>query len=174
MFNKLLLAVILAAALFVGYLLLTAAYPKAFGGDAFYPNIKDASIPDSAPPVQTYPPVEPERVITPGGPSAPNAKVPSPPEELEPPEVNAKDPYDNPNSSSFLQDNLRHPERLFSPGVQPTNTSLAVESGVASQYEQTTSQAIQKFSPEAAQNGGMFLQGVAANDTLQDTEYATF
>ncbi len=170
MFNKLLLAVILAAAIFVGYLLLTSAYP----GEAFYPNVKKAAMPDEAPPVQQYPSVEPERVISPGGPSTPNAKVPVPPEELHPPEVNAKDPYDNPNSSSNIRDNLRHPERSFSPGVKPTNTSIAVESGVASQYEQTTSQAIQMFSPETAQNGGMFLEGVAANDTLQDTEYATF
>lgn len=174
MFNKLLLAVVLAAALFIGYLLLTAAYPSLLGSDGFYPNVKGASMPDLAPPVKQYPSVEPERVITPGGPSAPNAKVPSPPEELESPEVNAKDPYDNPNGSSFIKDNLRHPERAFSPGIQPTNTSLAVESGVASQYEQTTAQAIQMFSPETAQNGGMFLQGVSANDTLQDTEYATF
>jgi hypothetical protein len=174
MFNKLLLAVILAAVLFGGYLLLTAAYPYTFGGEPFYPNVKNASQPDMAPPVEQYPSVEPERVLTPGGPSAPNAKVAPPPEELESPEVNAKDPYDNPNGSSFMQDNLRHPERSFSPGVQPTNTSLAVESGVASQYEQTTSQAIQMFSPETAQNGGMFLQGVSANDTLQESEYATF
>lgn len=173
MFNKLLLAVLLAAALFIGYLILSATYLSK-DGDSFYPNVKDASKPDIAPPVQQYPAVEPERVISPGGPSTPNAKVPSPPEELEPPEVVAKDPYDNPNSSSNLQDNLRHPERMFSPGIKPTNTSIGVESGVASQYEQATSQAIQMFSPETAQNGGMFFQGVSANDTLQESEFATF
>jgi hypothetical protein len=174
MFNKLLLAVILASALFVGYLLLTAAYPGTFGKESFYPNVSNASMPDEAPPVQQYPTVEPSRVISPGGPSTPNAKVPSPPEEIDPPEVNAKDPYDNSNGSSNIQDNLRHPERAFAPGVKPTITSIAVDSGVASQYEQTTSQAIQQFSPETAQNGGMFLQGVSANDTLQESEYATF
>ena len=171
MFNKLLLSVLLAAILFVGYLLLNAAY---FKGESFYSNVASASMPDTAPPVQQYPSVEPPRVISPGGSSPPSQKVPSPPQELEPPEVTAKDPYDNSNSSSNLQDNLRHPERMFSPGVKPTNTSLAVESGVASQYEQTTSQAIQMFSPETAQNGGMFFEGVSANDTLQESDFATF
>ncbi len=173
MFNKLLLAVVLAAALFIGYLLFTAAYTSK-QGDAFYPNVKGASMPDSAPPVQQYPAVEPERVITPGGPSSPNAKVPSPPQEIEPPEVTAKDPYDNPNSSSNIQDNLRHPERMYSPRIKATNTSIAVDSDVASPYEQATSQAIQMFSPESAQNGGMFFEGVSANDTLQESEFATF
>jgi hypothetical protein len=142
MFNKLLLAVIAAALLFIGYLMLTSYYPQLLGNESFYPNVEKGAMPDTAPPVEYYPPVEPPRVITPGGPSTPNARVPSPPAEIEPPEVKAQDPYDNPNSSSFLQDNLRHPERMFS--------------------------------PETAQNGGLFMNGVSANDTLQDTEYSAF
>jgi len=47
-------------------------------------------------------------------------------------------------------------------------------SGVASTYSQTSSQALQVFAPEMAQNGGEFMQGIAANDTLTDSEYAAF
>jgi hypothetical protein len=47
-------------------------------------------------------------------------------------------------------------------------------SGVASTTSGNTSQAIQVFAPEMAQNGGEFMQGIAANDTLSDKEYAEF
>lgn len=174
MFNKLLLAVLAASLLFIGYLLLTAYYPNLLGNESFYPNVERASMPDIAPPSEYYPPVEPARTITPGGPSAPNARVPVPPQEVEPPEVTAKDPYDNPNGSSFLQDSLRHPERMFSPGIKPVDSSIAIESGVMSNTNQTAAQALQVFSPESAQNGGLFMTGVSANDTLQDTEYSAF
>jgi hypothetical protein len=47
-------------------------------------------------------------------------------------------------------------------------------SGVASQASAVTSQAIQVFAPESAQNGGEFMQGIAANDTTGEAEYAAF
>jgi hypothetical protein len=174
MFNKLLLAVIAAALLFIGYLMLTSYYPQLIGNESFYPNIGNATMPDIAPPTEQYPLVEPPRIIVPGGPSTPNARVPTPPAEIEPPEVKAQDPYHNSNGSSFVQDNLRHPERMFSPGIKPVNTSIAVESGVMSNINQSAAQALQVFSPETAQNGGIFMNGVSANDTLQDSEYSAF
>jgi hypothetical protein len=38
----------------------------------------------------------------------------------------------------------------------------------------TSPQALQTFAPEMAQNGGEFMQGIAANDTMSDKEFAAF
>jgi hypothetical protein len=63
---------------------------------------------------------------------------------------------------------------MFSPGVKNNNTTLRVSSAVDTPSVQVTSQALQTFSPETAQNGGFFMQGISANDTQSDAEYATF
>lgn len=175
MFNRILIALALAVVGFVVYLLLKSYKPSWFGFDSF------ASTPAAAPPVELHARVEPSHIISPAGPSPPNV-APSPaapeerqvPEEREPPDVTARDPLDDPNSSNDLQDNLRHPERMFSPGVKPADVDRSVMSGVASSRSLTSSQALQTFAPEMAQNGGEFMQGIAANDTMSDTEFAAF
>jgi hypothetical protein len=63
---------------------------------------------------------------------------------------------------------------MFSPGLKPSDTNSAVMSGVASNDTLVSSQNLQTFVPEMAQNGGEFMKGIAANDTLGDTEYAAF
>ena len=121
--------------------------------------------------------VEPPRVVSPAGPNPPNAapQPPTPEEERQaPPDVTARDPLDDPNSSGDLQDNLRHPERSFSPGLKPTDVDRSVVSGVASSRSMTSSQALQTFAPEMAQNGGEFMQGIMANDTSEPGAYSAF
>ena len=172
MFSRILIALAFAVVAFVAYLLLKAYKPSWFGFDTF------ESIQAAAPSIQFQPPLEPPRVVSPSGPSPPNAATPRPlPQEEEaqaPPDVTARDPLDDPNSSENLQDNLRHPERSFSPGLKPTDVDRSVVSGVASSRSMTSSQALQTFAPEMAQNGGEFMQGIAANDTMSDTEFAAF
>jgi len=169
MFSRILIALAVAVAAFVAYLLLKAYKPSWFGFDHF------TSV-QAAPTIEYQPPVEPPRIVSPSGPSPPSAAPqPLPQEERQaPPDVTARDPLDDPNSSENLQDNLRHPERSFSPGLKPTDVDRSVVSGVASSRSMTSSQALQTFAPEMAQNGGEFMQGIAANDTMSDTEFAAF
>lgn len=182
MFGKLGLALLVASVLFIGFLFLRAAYPATFGGAVVteepfkYSAIAQAEMPGPAPPMEQQPRVEPPLRTTPGGPNPPNG-IPAPVKQVTfeaPPEVQAHDPYDDPNSSSNLQDSLRQPQRLFSPGVVPENTQLPIMSGVASESAQTTAQALQLFQPELAMNGGEFMKGIAANDSTLDLNYGAF
>jgi hypothetical protein len=171
MFNRILIALALAVVAFVVYLLLKSYKPSWFGFDSF------SSTPAAAPSLELQARVEPPRTVSPAGPNPPNVapQPPTPEEERQPPpDVTARDPLDDPNSSGDLQDNLRHPERSFSPGLKPTDVDRSVMSGVASSRSMTSSQALQTFAPEMAQNGGEFMQGIAANDTMSDTEFAAF
>jgi hypothetical protein len=179
MFNRLAIALGVAVILYVAYLLVKAYRPEWFGYDNFasYSSVKEAEYPGVAPIVEQQPRMEPALIVTPSGPNPPNA-IPNPqadysPPEV-PPEVQAHDPYDNSNSSSNLQDSLRQPERMFSPGVIPTDTRLPVESGVANPYTQVTAQSLQSFTPELAMNGGEFMKGIAANDMNMGTNFASF
>lgn len=173
--NKLGIALLIAILLFVGYLLVRAYTPNLFGNDAFMNKnpIAQAEIPGPPPPVEQQPRVEPALVSTPSGPNPPNA-MPTSRVETPPPEIRAHDPYDDPNSSSNLQDNLRQPQRMFTPGTIPEDTQMSVMSGVASSTMQTSAQALQTFAPEMAMNGGEFMRGIAANDTGSDMNFAAF
>ena len=171
MFNRILISLAVAVLAFVVYLLLKSYKPSWFGFDTF------SSTPGGAPPLDLQARVEPPHIVSPAGPSPPNVAPPPPVAEEErqpPPDVTARDPLDDPNSSGDLQDNLRHPERSFSPGLKPADVDRSVMSGVASSRSLTSSQALQTFAPEMAQNGGEFMQGIAANDTMSDTEFAAF
>ncbi len=168
-----------AVFLYVAYLLVKAYRPQWFGYDNFstYSPVKEAEYPGIAPIVEQQPRMEPPLVVASSGPNSPNA-IPDPQADYEPPEVppevEAHDPYDNSNSSSNLQDNLRQPQRMFSPGVIPTDTRLPVESGSANPHTQATAQSLQTFTPELAMNGGEFMKGIAANDTTMDMNFASF
>lgn len=125
-----------------------------------------------APPV-TLPLPKPPRTVAPSGPNPPNQAPPhdKPAVRLPPPGEN--DPLQDNYGSSNISDNMRYPERLFGPALEPTNTEIPVGSGVASNLQQTVSQAIQTFSPDFAQNGGEFIPGgVFANDTYEDPNYS--
>jgi hypothetical protein len=122
--------------------------------------------PAYAPPVQQMVP-EPPKVITPSGPNPANAEAPR--ERAVIPEEKASDPYDEVNTEVPMKDNLRHPERSFGPGVENNGTKRSVSAGTAAD---AVNSSLSGFSPEFAQNGGDFMQGITANDLGMGSEYA--
>ena len=126
-----------------------------------------ASMPAAAPEIQQDVSDEAPRVVSPGGPGAPNAEAPRQ-GRVRSPEAAARDPYDNTNTEVPISDTMRHPELSFGPGVDNTATTMNAASGVSSQKGGSN------FSPEFAQNGGSFMGSVLANDLSQGSEFATF
>ena len=123
----------------------------------------EAAQPDSPPPLI------PERTMAAAGPGAPaqiSAKPPTVANEERP-----YDPQDKGYESAELPERLRHPERMFGPGIDNQQTSEPIE-GVASYASQVTDDAHQTFGPEFAQNGGLFMEGIMANDTQLDMGYS--
>jgi hypothetical protein len=165
MFNKTLFAVGITVLLFVGYLF---AQYYMFGKERF-------EVPAPAPPVVQQVSAEPERVVSPGGPNAPNQMPPSRDRAAQrlPGPVD-KDPYDETYGSSNMKEDLRHPERFFGPAPTADNVAIAAASGVAGLPGSTTPQAIQTFSPDFAQNGGEFVDGIFANDAGENPNYSAF
>jgi hypothetical protein len=124
----------------------------------------EAAQPDSPPPLI------PERTMAAAGPGAPaqiSAKPPTVANEERP-----YDPQDKGYESAELPERLRHPERMFGPGIDNQQTSEPIE-GVASYASQVTDYAHQTFGPEFAQNGGNFMGSVVANDTSLKTNYSS-
>jgi hypothetical protein len=182
MFSTLGLALALAAVLFIGYLLVRAYFPNLFvvqretfvnrppptGPPVPTPvNLPDL-IPAPAPPVKMDPPME-KRVVSPGGPNAPNVMADTPPTIS--PEVNPTDPYDDNNMEAPIKDSMRHPEMSFGPGVDNSGMNKLATSGVGSTKVAASES---PFSPDFAQNGGTFMGSVFANDLTKDDRYATF
>lgn len=167
MVKQILTAVLLAAALFVGYLIFMNYRKESIEmmEEAF-------EVPAPAP-IITQPIPEPPRIVAPGGPNSPNA-MPSPNEPpIRLPGPSDSDPYVEDFGSSDMKDNMRQPERLFGPAPTNNVTELAVASGVASPVNQVVGQALQTFSPDFAQNGGEFIEGgIFANDTFQVPNYS--
>jgi len=170
MFNKTLFAVGITILLFVGYLF---AQYYMFGTERF--QMPYAAVPAAAPPVVQQVSAEPERVVSPGGPGAPNQMPPPRDREAErlPGPVD-KDPYDETYGSSNMKEDLRHPERFFGPAPTADNVAIARASGVAGLPGSTTPQAVQTFSPDFAQNGGEFVDGIFANDAGENPNYSAF
>jgi hypothetical protein len=110
-----------------------------------------------------------KRVVSPGGPNAPNAAGDSP--TTISPEVNPTDPYDDKNMEAPIQDSMRHPEMSFGPGVDNSGMNKLSTSGVGNTK---VGAAESPFSPDFAQNGGTFMGSVLANDLTKDDMYATF
>ncbi len=162
MFDKVLLAILLSAGLFVVYLVFTKQL-----------KIESFEVPAPAPPVLNYPPADIPRTITSGGPNTPNQAAPQEPVIERLPGPVDSDPYDETYGSSNIKDNLRYPERFYGPAPQPTNTQIALESGLAGIESASPAIALQTFSPEMAQNGGQFIEGgVFANDTNEKSTYS--
>jgi hypothetical protein len=124
------------------------------------------------PPVYALP-----KQTVPGGPSSP-AVAPERPEgggcPVVLPEESPFDPQEQSYESAELPERLRHPERLYSPGLINENTTLASESGVANKAASITHQSMSQFGPEFAQNGGLFMEnGVIANDSTVSSSYSS-
>lgn len=125
-------------------------------------------LPCAPAPVATEP-----RIVSTSGPGAPNERAPAdsfvvPPEE-------PYDPQEQPYESSEHPNRLRYPERLYGPGLEASDKTSAVESGIASTSHQATMNAYQVFGPEFAQNGGVFMEetGVIANDSSIERGYSS-
>jgi hypothetical protein len=106
---------------------------------------------------------------TPSGPNPPNSIARDLVTKI--PEAAASDPYDTTESEVPVGDTMRHPENSFGPGIVNSGNTLSLNSGVASKnvMEGTSS-----FSPEFAQNGGEFMDGVSAHSMNGDDVYSDF
>lgn len=126
-------------------------------------------------PMVTQPIPEPNRIIAPAGPSSPNQRPPEDDAEERLPGPEDSDPLEDGYGSSNMKDNMRYPERLFGPSPSPADTSIAVESGVASPIQSGVNTALQTFKPDFAQNGTEFIPGgIFANDTFDNPNYSSF
>jgi hypothetical protein len=136
--------------------------------DGFQQGQARVNTPGNAP-LTEQPIPEPPRVISQAGPNPPNEK-PSPQQRATlSPEEKPNDPYDEVNSELPLKGEARHPERSFGPGVANTGTQRSVSAGSAAD---AVNSSLSSFSPEFAQNGGSFMEGISANDMGGGTEYA--
>ena len=177
MFDTVLLAISIAVFLYVGYLILRAYKPSWFHTlpkvEPFVTkprtviNTPPTPIPAPAPPMSQDPPEEP-RVVSPGGPNPPNAASPDVAAKISP-DAAPVDPYDNTNMEAPIGDTMRQPELSFGPGVENKGIRNGAASGVANARGVTSDS---PFSPEFAQNGGMFMGAVTANDLTKDDRYA--
>lgn len=114
------------------------------------------------------------REVAPGGPASPAQAPPRSLPAFIAPDEQPYDPQEKGYESAQIPERLRHPERSFGPAVVADNTDHAIQSGIASQATQVTTQAYQQFGPEMAQNGGSFLDnGVMANDVDVQSSYSS-
>ena len=118
-------------------------------------------------------PIYPERTVAPSGPNPPSQEAPNN-ELVVYGQPVPKDPYYEPQESSDIPERQRYPERSFRPPPMNNNTSIAVESGIASNNIQVSADNSQKFQPEFIQGGGEFMPGIYANDTYSDSNYSAF
>jgi hypothetical protein len=164
MVQQILIAVVIAALLYCGYLY--------FMSQRKYVIEESFEVPAPAP-LQTIPIPDPPRTVSPSGPNPPSQAPPEDDIPVRLPGPEDMDPYEESYGSSNLKDNMRYPERLFGPAPKPNKTEIAVSAGVASEKQQVVSQALQTFSPDFAQNGGEFIEGgIFANDSGENPNYS--
>ena len=107
--------------------------------------------------------------------SGPNPPAAAPPRDMapvmsRPPEAN--DPYDRTNEDADAPEQLRFPERSFSPGVAAKEVENNKNAGLAGPVGDS-SQAFQQFSPEFVTNGGAFFGTVTAVED-ENPNYSAF
>jgi len=134
---------------------------------------KNLDTSSAAPVIERQPIIYPARTISPGGSASPNQAPPEDETRIMSPEV-ANDPYAPNQESSSIPERLRHPERMFQPGQDNTTRGIAEASGIASESASQAGNALQTFTPEFAQNGGEFMQGIMANDSSDPGAYSAF
>jgi len=102
-----------------------------------------------------------EHTISSSGSSPPNASphVNMPPDISPQPE--ALDPYDKETEDADAPEQMRFPERSFSPGIIPKETDNNLNAGLAGPLANTP-QSVHQFSPEFIGNGGNFFGEVSA------------
>ena len=126
-----------------------------------------------APVIEREPTIYPARRIVESGPNSPNQMAHPDEVRMSSPEV-ANDPYMPNEESASHPERLRHPERMYQPAPQNTTHEIAEASGIANSASVQASNAMGSFTPEFAQNGGEFMQGIMANDSSEPGMYSAF
>jgi hypothetical protein len=126
MVQQILIAVVIAALLYCGYLY--------FMSQRKYVIEESFEVPAPAP-LQTIPIPDPPRTVSPSGPNPPSQAPPEDDIPVRLPGPEDMDPYEESYGSSNLKDNMRYPERLFGPAPKPNKTEIAVSAGVASEKQ---------------------------------------
>lgn len=169
MFQKILTIVSVVLIVFIVYKVGFLVWNKYYKSSSLLDSFKGSVPSPVPPPVATQPFPEPPRVVSPSGPNPPNAAAP-PNEAVLIPEERPNDPYDQSDSNVPIKDNMRNPERSFGPNVDNSGVQRSISAGTAST---AVSSSLSSFSPEFAQNGGDFMEGIKANDYSSGDEYAT-
>ena len=168
--------------LFLGYRLVL----KAMGGDEIVgitayapmpiqpPSQEDFMVePEPIPVLTSTPkPVPTQHTITPAGPGAPSQQAPHGVRHIMA-EEQPRDPFAEEQDDAYAPEKIRNPERMYRPAPDNSDTGTAVSGGMASELAAVPAQ-MGQFSPEMAQNGGIFMDGIAANDTFDDGNYALY
>lgn len=126
-----------------------------------------------APIIEREPRIYPARNVMAAGPSAPNQEANPDEVRMTMPET-ANDPYAPNEESAAHPERLRHPERMFQPAPSNTSVDIGEAAGIASASASQASNALQAFTPEMAQNGGEFMQGIFANDSSESGGFSAF
>ena len=160
--------------LLIAFLLAVLAYfvVRWFSGEKFTNWDSVVSTPGSGPLIRP-PPVRGDMNVAAGGPNPPNVAAPRNMPAVMPPPPDASDPYSETAEDAYAPENIRHPERSFSPGLVPDQTAIAVGAGTLSTHSASTAQAMQTFSPDFVQNGGTFFGTVSAMED-ENPNYTAF
>ena len=134
---------------------------------------KNLDTSSAAPVMEREPMIYPARHMVPGGPSSPNQMADPNEVRMSSPEV-ANDPYMPNEESASHPERLRHPERMYQPAPQNTTHEISEASGIANSASVQAANAMGSFTPEFAQNGGEFMQGIMANDSTEPGMYSAF
>lgn len=113
-----------------------------------------------------------EYSVAASGPNPPNAAASKHMPKTRAPAPEASDPYAESAEDADAPERLRHPERSFSPGIIPEQTSINESAGLASEPV-ASAQAFQTFSPDFVQNGGSFFGTVSATED-ENPNYSAF
>jgi hypothetical protein len=158
----------------LGIVLALAAYfvVRFFSSEQFTNWDSVIETPAYAPPIREPIP-RGEMSVSAGGPNPPNVAAPANMPATLGSAPEASDPYSETAEDADAPENLRHPERSFSPGIIPETGAIAVAGGIASAETASSPQAFQTFSPEFVQNGGSFFGTVSAFED-ENPNYTAF
>ena len=160
--------IVVLAILYLGYQLVLKHMPFGAGKETFESPAL-ALLPPNLP-TETY--AGPREIVG-GGPNTPSQAASNTEVDVMPP-AQALDPYAESQEGANAPEKLRNPERMFRPA--PTNDAVdnIQDSGIGGMAQQATSNSMQVFAPDFAQNGGNFMGGVFANDTDIPTNFSDF
>jgi hypothetical protein len=131
----------------------------------------DNNGPDMGPPEAPNPPPI-NHTITPAGPNAPAQQAPHEIRHIMA-EEQPRDPFAEEQDDAYAPERVRNPERMYRAAPNNVDTGMAVGGGIAAELSAVPQQ-MGQFSPEMAQNGGMFMDGIAANDLFDNGNFASY